>query len=123
MSDVNIPSKEVVIGDTTYRIQAFLGSKSVTLCGKVMKIVGPSISEFFNEGEDNVVKAVKVFAQSIGDDSLTPIVKEMLTSVTKDGKPINLDLDFLGDKFGHLPKLLVEVSLFNWGSMFREIEI
>jgi hypothetical protein len=123
MSEFTIPSKEVTIGDVDYRVLAFLGTKSVTLVGKVMKIVGPSISEFFNETEDATTNAIKVFSQSLGDQDLAPIVKELLAGVTKEGKAVNLDRDFIGENFAHLPKLLVEVCMFNWGSAFREISI
>lgn len=123
MSDFHIPSEEVIIENESYRITAFLGTKSVNLCGKVMKIVGPSLSEFFNETDDNVSKAVRMFAMSLGDQELAPLIKELLSGVTKDGKPVNLDRDFIGDKFAHIPQLLVKVCMFNWGSAFRSFTI
>ena len=120
----NIPSKEVVIGETTYRVHAFIGSKYINLYSKVMNIVGPSISEFFKEDdEDAIVKAVKTLTMSLGDTEITPIIKEMLAQTFKDDKPLNIDYDFLGENFAHLPKLLIEIALFNWGSMFREVQI
>lgn len=121
MSIKEIPSKEVTIGDVTYKIDAFLGTKSIKLSTKVLKIVGPSLSEFFKEGseDDSIGAAVRVFSASLGDDDVTPIVKELLANVTKNGQPLNIDWDFMGDQFSHLPKLLVEVSLFNWGSVFQ----
>jgi hypothetical protein len=122
-----IPSKEEIIGkdenQVTYRITAFTGIKSINLCGKVVKMVGPSVSEFFNESEDSLTNAVKVFSQSLGDEDLAPLIKEMLSGVTIEGRPVNIDFDFIGPKFSHLPKLLVSVAMFNWGDMFREIEI
>lgn len=123
----NIPSKEEIIGSdenqVTYRITAFTGIKSINLCGKVIKMIGPSISEFFQESDDNITNAVRVFSQSLGNEELAPIIKEMLSGVTIEGRPINLDYDFLGPKFAHLPKLLVAVAMFNWGDMFREITL
>lgn len=126
MSDFQVPSKEVTIDDTTYHVSAFLGTKSIKLCGKVMKIVGPSLSEFFKDSADEdaaVGAAVAVFSRSIGDEDITPVVKELLTNVSKNGKPLNIDFDFMGDNFAHLPKLLVEVSLFNWGSVFQSLKV
>lgn len=76
---MNLPSKEVIIGtddnQETYRITAFTGTKSINLCGKVVKIVGPSLSEFFKEDEDTVTSAVRVFSESLGNEELAPIVK------------------------------------------------
>lgn len=119
-----IEDKLIDINDTEYRIQPFPAFKGLVLLKKLTKVVGPSITALMGgeaEGEvevNSLEKAIELLVENFDGDGVETLIKELIKSVTKNGQPLNFDLEFMAD-YGKLFKLVTEVVKVNYGTVFQ----
>lgn len=122
-----IEDKVVTIGTDEFRIQPFPAFRGLTILKKLTKIIGPSMTKLMSNvspdgsevESDNLEKAIELLVENFDGDGVETLIKEMIGSVTKNGKPISFDLEFMAD-YGKLLKLVVEVIKLNYGSVFQQ---
>ncbi len=121
-----IEDKLVEINGEEFRIQPFPAFKGLVILKKLTKIVGPSMTSLLsnNDGEaqdvdlSNMDKAVSLLVEHFDGDGVESLIKELIASVTKDGKALSFNLEFMTD-YGKLLKLVMEVVKFNYSSVFQ----
>ena len=115
-----IEDKALDIDGTEYRIQPFPAFKGLVILKKLTKIIGPSFSVFLDGGESSggTEKAVELLVDNFDDDKVENLVKELISSVTKNGQSINFDIEFMG-AYDKLFVLIKEVVMVNFGSVFQ----
>src|SRR5688572_16496070 len=96
--------KEVIVGEHTYSITQFSATKGLKLLTRLTKIIGEPIAVLAGEGGlDAEVsgklmgQAIKALADKLDEANVIQTVKELLEGVTRNGAPINFDIDFAAD--------------------------
>ena len=119
-----IEDKVIEVGGEEFRIQPFPAFKGLVYLKKLVKIVGPSLASALGEdgevkeGSLNLDKAIELLVQNFDGDGVETLIKDLIKSVTKNGQPLNFDIEFMAD-YGKLFKLLTEVIKVNYGSVFQ----
>jgi len=119
-----IEDKVLEIDGTEYRIQPFPAFKGLVILKKLTKIVGPSMTTLLGsadaEGVDlaNAEKAIELLVENFEGDGVELLIKDLINSVSKNGQPLQFDIEFMAD-YGKLLKLVTEVVKVNYGSVFQ----
>lgn len=93
-----------IIGETVYETTTFTTSGGIRLVRSLIKVAGPSMalmfegdSEYSISDEGPITKAVKLLAENIDKEDIIVLLKALLANTTRDGVPINFDMDFSGN--------------------------
>lgn len=116
--------KIVPINGEDFQLNLFPGGKGLRLLNKIRGIAIPALAELqkeANKGEEEAGDVIGVFISKVmeGMDKVDveALVKELITSVSKDNMAINFDTEFAGE-YDKLIALVKEVIMFNFGSVF-----
>jgi len=125
--------KTVTVQGTEYMLNAFKGSQGITLLNKIRPLYLSSLSKASEAQMRNTVieesqgdmsgiqstQAVLMTAISEGLDKVDVenLIKQLLSSVTKDSMQINIDLEFMC-AYDKMLMLIWEVIQFNFGTVF-----
>ncbi len=122
-----IEDKVLTIEGEEFRVSPLPAFKGLVYLKKLTKIIGPSIAAAFGtdeekakleEGSFDVKSAVELLVENFDDDSVEVLIRDFMKTVTKNGQPINFDIEFMAD-YGKLFKLVTEVVKVNYGSVFQ----
>ncbi|HET8688017.1 MAG TPA: hypothetical protein VFM18_15385 [Methanosarcina sp.] len=109
-----IQQKTVEVGGTTYMLTQFPASRGIRIMKQLVKLLGPLIAG----GEaGNLGEALDKMFDSLDSIDVENLLKEMMSSVTKENMSINFDMEFAGD-YRKLFELAKEVTEFNFGNVF-----
>ena len=115
-----IETKHLTIGESNWTTNTFTASTGIGLLKRLLKVGGEAfavISEY--QGEDTIPKAVSLLVTNLDNDDVVDLIKKLTSTVQKDGKDVNFDIEFAGN-YGTLFKVLQFVIKENFGS-FLEI--
>jgi hypothetical protein len=101
----------------THRLGRFISAPLSALAGDMKPGMKLTQADF---GAETIGKAVQSFFESCDEAIFESTVKELLTSTTRDNKPINFDIDFAG-QLGHLLKVLAFILEVNFKDFFSGI--
>lgn len=118
-------NRSLQIGDNAYETTLFTTTTSIRNFKRLIKVVGPSISVIL-EGQSELslddrgplTKAISLLADNIDKEDVAALLKDLISTTTRNGQPINFDLDFMG-KLGELFKVIVFVAKENYGGFFE----
>jgi len=125
-------TQDKLIGENTYTVTQFAATKSLKMLHRVGKYISAPLSKLASEIKpgstvmnseittETLGKAVQAFFESCDENTFEQTVKDLLTSTTRNGKPINFDLDFCGS-IGELLKVLAFVLEVNYKDFFSGI--
>lgn len=120
-------SSTEIIDGITYQATQFSASKGLRMVHRVGKILGPSLSQLSGMKQDELEAdklgaAIQALFSNCTELEFQQTVKELLEGVTRDGKPINFDIDFSGELM-HLFKVLMFVFKVQFGNFFSGISV
>jgi hypothetical protein len=125
-------TQDKIIGDNSYTVTQFGATKSLKMLHRVGKFIAEPLSKLAGEikpgasiADQNITtetlgKAVQCFFTSCDENTFEVTVKDLLTSTTRNNKPINFDIDFCG-KIGELLKVLAFILEVNYKDFFSGI--
>lgn len=125
-------TQEKIIDNVKYTTTQFPATKGIKMMHRLGKFISNPIAKLSgmikpgSKGIDSDVStevlgdAVQAFFESCDENTFELTVKELLTSTTRDGKPIVFDVDFCG-QMGHLFKVLAFVLEVNFKDFFSGI--
>ena len=111
-------SKDVVIGDNTYRITQMPGDKVVRKMLWLMKFGGIVAEGITSHG--NWVSAVAVALVSQDDEEVMTFIKDLMGHITKNNVVINFNEEFAGN-CSLLIDLVQESLMLNYGDVFTKL--
>lgn len=125
--------KTVTVQGTEYMLNAFKGSQGITLLNKIRPLYMSALAKaseaqmrtsvILESGGDvsgvQSAQAVLMLSISEGLDKVDVenLIKQLLSSVTKDSMQINIDLEFMC-AYDKMLMLVWEVIQFNFGTVF-----
>ena len=117
-----IEQKTVNVDGTEYMLTQFDGEKGFIVMQKLLKVIGPvlaGLSGSGKEGEENVTlgDALKDLFVKIDDPTIFALVRELISTVSKDTMAISFKTEFAGN-YKRLFALVQEVVEFNYGNVF-----
>jgi hypothetical protein len=127
-----IRTQDKIIGENTYTVTQFGATKSLKMLHRVGKFIADPLSKLAGEikpgagiADQNITtetlgKAVQAFFVSCNENEFESTVKELITSTTRNNKPINFEIDFSG-QIGELLKVLAFVLEVNYKDFFSGI--
>jgi len=125
-------TQEKIIDNVKYTTTQFPATKGIKMMHRLGKFISNPIAKLAgmvkpgSKALDSEVSAevlgaaVQAFFDSCDEGTFELTVKELLTSTTRDGKPIVFDVDFCG-QMGHLMKVLAFVLEVNFKDFFSGI--
>lgn len=125
-------TQERVIDNVKYTTTQFPATKGIKMMHRLGKFISNPIAKLAgmvkpgSKALDSEVsaevlgQAVQAFFESCDEATLELTVKELLTSTTRDGRPIVFDSDFCG-QMGHLFKVLAFILEVNFKDFFSGI--
>lgn len=100
-----------------HRVGRFISGPLSALAGDLKP--GQKVSAL-DMSTESLGKAIEAFFDSCDENTFENTVKDLLTSTTREGRPINFDIDFAG-QLGHLMKVLAFVLEVNFKDFFSGI--
>lgn len=124
-------TQEKTIDDSVFSVSQFSATKSLKLFHRLGKMIGPAFGALTggaalgdvanaNISAEAFGSAIKALFESCDESTFERTVKDLLETTTKDGKPINFDLDFSGS-IGTLFKVLAFVLEVNYSDFLGAI--
>lgn len=125
-------SQERNIDGITYVCSQFPATKGLKMLHRVGRFVSGPLSALAGDmkpgqkmaaldmSTETLGKAIQSFFETCDEATFENTVKDLLTSTTRDNKPINFDIDFAG-QLGHLMKVLALVLEVNFKDFFNGI--
>ena len=125
-------TQERVIDNVTYVCSQFPATKGLKMLHRVGRFIAGPLSALAGDMKpgqkvttadmsvDTIGKAVQAFFETCDEATFETTVKDLITSTTRDGKPINFDIDFAG-QLGHLLKVLAFFLEVNFKDFFSGI--
>lgn len=125
-------TQERVIDGVTYVCSQFPATKGLKMLHRVGRFISGPLSALAGDmkpgqkvtamdlSTETLGKAIQAFFESCDEATFENTVKDLLTSTTRDGKPVNFDIDFAG-QLGHLMKVLAFVLEVNFKDFFSGI--
>lgn len=112
-------NKSFAIGGETYTITLFSPTRAVKLATKLSKLVLEPLSVMAgasgnknNPDQNKVVEllpqAIRSLTQRLDEDEVLDLIRELMTSVSKNKKQIQFDLEFTG-RLGDMVKLVYKI--------------
>lgn len=121
---MSINQKIVNINDTSYIINAFVGTKGFKLLAKVTKYSAPVIAQLAEQEEterENIdIGSILQGLFFEGTDEFVNLVFELVSDVEKDGSKINIDKEFK-QNYMALLELALEVIKLNYSDVFQKL--
>ena len=116
----NLESRTLIIGESTWTCNPFMGTTGVGYLKRLFKIFGQSFSVLIEQedGEGGLGKAINLLTENLDKDDVVDLVKKLVASTTKDGKPVNFDTEFAA-RYDVLLKVVSFVVKENFGSFFQ----
>lgn len=118
--------RDITIGDDRYETTLFTTSKSIKILRRLVKVIGPSMAALFENKDEfglddtgPITKAVSLLSDNIDKEDVVTLLQDILSNTTKNGKPINFDIDFMG-QINTLFKVVVFVVKENYGGFFDQ---
>lgn len=125
-------TQEKIIGENTYTVTQFSATKSLKMLHRVGKYISGPLAKLAGDAKpgsaminaeittETIGKAVQSFFEACDENTFESTVKELLTSTTRNNKPLNFDLDFSG-QIGELLKLVAFILEVNYKDFFSGI--
>jgi hypothetical protein len=124
-------TEEKTIDGATYAVTQFSATKSLKTFHRLGRMIGPAFGALTggaalgdvanaNITAESFGTAIKALFESCDEATFERTVKDLLETTTKDGKPINFDLDFSGS-IGTLFKVLAFVLEVNYSDFLGAI--
>lgn len=124
-------TEEKSIDGSTYAVSQFSATKSLKMFHRLGKMIGPAFGALTggaalgdvanaNVSAESFGAAIKALFDACDETVFERTVKDLLETTTKDGKPINFDLDFSGN-IGSLFKVLAFVLEVNYSDFLGAI--
>lgn len=119
-----IEQKTVIVEGSEYLLTQFDGERGFIVLQKLLKVVGPVLSSLAG-GDENadvekhvpLAEALKDLFSKIDDPSIFALVKELVSSASKDGSVVSFKSEFAGN-YKKLFLLVQEIVEFNYGNVF-----
>lgn len=124
-----IETFEKQINGSNYSVTQLPARRALKLQAKLLKLLGPAMSEIFLAAAKDISRAdlaipnaIRILANDIDDKTFDAFVMEMLQGVRKDGIELNektVDLEFAGN-LNELFLVLQYVLEVNYGDFFQD---
>ncbi len=113
-------TEERRIGEHTYSITQFSGTKGLKMFTRLVKLIGEPAAMMFDKGESEMsgevlAPMIKALASNIDESIVENLVKDLLEGVRCDGKEIQFDIHFAGN-FGELFSVIRAVLEVQYGN-------
>lgn len=122
-SGIEYQKLETVDGET-YKFHVFAPSKAFKLGARLAKFLGePAVAMAGVPGDNSGVllrNAVNALVNNLNENEVWALIGELMLSVSYDGKPISVDVHFMG-RLGHLLKVVTKVVEFQFKDFFESI--
>lgn len=119
-----ISSHEVLIGEVAYVVNTFPAVKGLGYLKKLLKVIGPALAEMASgdDGQMNqegIGRAAEILFDNLDKENLDSMIVDWCkNNVTKNGQPINFDMEF-AENYGALFTLIKEIIMLNYSSVFQ----
>ena len=123
-------TQEKIINNNTYVVTQFPATKGIKMLHRLGKYISGPLSKIANSDKgklldkeislENIGVAIQTFFEECDENTFETTVKELLTSTTRNNKPINFDLDYSGN-LSELMNILVFIIEVNYKDFFSDI--
>jgi len=124
-------TQEINVDSEDYSTTQYTATKGVKLLAKLSKVIGKPLSAMAANGDITadtdvatqniglIAAAVSALGESIDEDSVVALIKEILETTLYKNVPINFDIHFAG-RYRHLFNLLKSVLSFQYADFLAE---